>query len=417
MELLHKICAGLDVHKATVVACVRRASGPTVELDVRTFATTTGELIALSDWLAECGVTCAAMEATGVYWKPVWHILSDDERELMLVNAAHVKNVPGRKTDVNDATWLAELVAHGLVRASFVPPREVEELRGLMRTRKQFVRERVAHVQRLQKTLETANIKLDSVIADIVGLSGRAMLEGLIAGETDARKLAGLGHSRLRATPAELAAALTGRVTAHHRMMLRLHLDHIDAIDKALTTIDAQASANLDPFREAAELIQSVDGIGELAARGILAEIGLDMSRFPTHGHLLSWAGLVPRNDESAGKRRSTKLRKGGTWLKTLLVQCAWAAVRKKDTYLSSQFQSLKGRRGGKKAIMAVAGSMLTAIYHMLQTGELYRDLGPQHMVQRSLASQTRRLTKQLQSLGFAVTITQLQPTQPVVSF
>ena len=288
MELLHKTCAGLDVHKATVVACVRRVVRAKAETEVRTFATTTAELIALGEWLTSEGVTCAAMEATGIYWKPVWHILSDEDFELILVNAAHVKNVPGRKTDVNDATWLAELVAHGLVKASFVPPREVDDLRTLMRTRKQFVRERVSHVQRIQKTLETANIKLDSVISDIVGQSGRAMLEGLIAGEADPLKLASLGNRRLRATPAELAAALNGRVTEHHRMILRLHLDHIDAIDKALAAIDARAGATLDPFRVAAELIETVHGVGALAARGIIGEIGIDMSRFPTDGNLLS---------------------------------------------------------------------------------------------------------------------------------
>ena len=386
MELLHKTCAGLDVHKATVVACIRRVVAGKVETQARTFATTTAELSALGEWLTSAGVTCAAMEATGVYWKPVWHILSDEDFELILVNAAHVKNVPGRKTDVNDATWLAELVAHGLVKASFVPPREVDDLRTLMRTRKQFVRERVSHVQRIQKTLETANIKLDSVISDIVGQSGRAMLEGLIAGEADPIKLASLGNHRLRATPAELAAALDGRVTEHHRMILRLHLDHIDAIDKGLAAIDARAGATLDPFRVAAELIETVHGVGALAARGIIGEIGIDMSRFPTDGNLLSWACLVPRNDESAGKRRSTRLRQGGTWLKTLLVQCAWAAVRKKDTYLSAQFYRLKGSRGAKKAIMAVAGSILTAIYHMLQTGETYRDLGAQYLQNRSIS-------------------------------
>ena len=418
MELLHSTCAGLDVHKTTVVACVRRVVGSTVETEVRTFATTTAGLITLGEWLVAAGVTCAAMEATGVYWKPVWHILSDETFELVLVNAAHVKNVPGRKTDVADATWLAELTAHGLVKPSFVPPRAVDDLRTLMRTRKQLVRERTANVQRLHKTLETANIKLDSVIADIVGQSGRAMLEGLIAGETDPAKLAGLGHRRLKATPAELAAALQGRITEHHRFMLRLHLDHIDAIDKAIGSIDARAGATIDPFRAAAELIETVHGIGRLAARTIIGEIGIDMSRFKTAGHLLSWAGMVPRNDESAGKRRSTRLRHGGTWLKTLLVQCAWAAVRKKGTYLSAQFYQIAARRGAKRAIMAVAGSILTAIYHMLQTGETYRDQGAGRLQQRTLANQTRRLTKRLAELGYIVHVTPIQSLEPAaVSF
>ena len=246
MELLHKVCAGLDVHKTTVVACVRRMVGSKVETEVRTFSTTTAQLVALAEWLTAAGVTCACMEATGVYWKPVWHILSDEAFELILVNAAHVKNVPGRKTDVNDAMWLAELAAHGLVRSSFVPPRAVDEMRTLMRTRKQLVRERVANVQRIHKTLETANIKLDSVIADIVGQSGRAMLEGLIAGISDSAKLACLGNRRLKATPAELAAALDGRVTDHHRFMLRLHLDHIDAINPFCDLVNMSLSAGAD---------------------------------------------------------------------------------------------------------------------------------------------------------------------------
>jgi transposase len=418
MEVLHANCVGLDVHKATVVACVRKVVGGTVERQVRTFATTTPDLLALSEWLTAEGVTHVAMEATGVYWKPVWHVLSDGDFELVLANAAHVKSVPGRKTDVNDATWLAELLAHGLIRSSFVPPREVEELRTLMRTRKQLVREKVSHVQRIQKTLETANIKLDTVISDIIGQSGRAILEALIAGETDPAKLAGLGSRRLKASPASLAAALTGRVTAHHRFMLRLHLGHIDALERAIAAVDAEVETNLAPFRAAVELVNTTVGVGELAAQGIVAEIGLDMSRFPTHRHLISWAGMCPRNDESAGKRRSTRLRKAGTWLKTLLVQCAWAAVRNRKSYLHAQFQRIKARRGAKKAIMAVAASILTAVYHMLKTGQPYHDLGAAYRQRRNPARQARRLAASLQALGYAVQITPISTLQPeAVSF
>lgn len=407
MEVMHARCAGLDVHKASVVACVRCSVDGRAEHEVRTFKTTTAELMQLADWLAAEAVTCVAMEATGVYWKPVWHILSAFGLALILANAGHVKNVPGRKTDVNDATWLADLAAHGLIQASFVPPREVEELRALMRTRKQLVRERVAHVQRVQKVLETANIKLDSVITDIVGQSGRAILAALIAGETDPTRLAGLGSRRLRATPAELAAALHGHVTDHHRFLLRLHLGQIDALDAAMATIDAEADQSLGPFRAATELVATVHGIGPLAARGILGEIGIDMSRFATDAHLVSWACLCPRNDQSAGKRRSTRLRKGGTWLKTLLVQCAWAAVRMKATRLSSRFQQLKARRGAKKAIIAIARSILVAIYHMLQTGETYRD---REIPPRAAPdAEIRRLLNRLHKLGHY--------PMPVVSF
>ena len=408
MEVLYPHCAGLDVHKDTVVACVRHMVNGSVEREVRTFKTTTKELLALSDWLAGEECTHIVMEATGVYWKPVWHILADGEFELVLANAAHVKNVPGRKTDVNDATWLAELLAHGLIRGSFVPDRQTQEMRNLLRTRKQFVRERTSHVQRIQKTLEDANIKLDSVISDIVGLSGRRMIEASIAGETDPNALAALAHRRIKASPADLEAALRGRVTDHHRFMLRLLLQHTDAIDAAITQIDQEVDALVEPFRTAVQLLTTIPGINELSACVILAEIGRDMSRFPTAGHLISWAGLCPKNDESAGKRRSTRMRKGAPWLKTTLVQCAWAAARKKASYPQAQFHRLRARRGAKKAIGAVAASILTAAYHMLKNGALYEDLGPDHFDRRAKATQTRRLVARLQNLGYAVQITPL---------
>jgi transposase len=311
MEVLHPHCAGLDVHKDSVVACVRHMVDGDVKREVRSFKTTTQGLMALSEWLSVEGCTHIVMEATGVYWKPVWHILSDGEFELVLANAAHVKNVPGRKTDVNDATWLAELLAHGLVRGSFVPDEQTQEMRNLLRTRKQLVRERSSHIQRLQKTLEDANIKLDSVISDIMGLSGRRVIEALIAGETDPNALAALAHRRIKASPADLEAALRGRVSDHHRFMLRLLLQHIDAIDAAITQIDQEVDAQIEPFRTTIQLLTTIPGINELSACVILAEIGRDMSRFPTAGHLISWAGLCPKNDESAGKRRSTGCAKG----------------------------------------------------------------------------------------------------------
>jgi transposase len=406
MEVLHPHCAGLDVHKDTVVACVRHMVDGTVTRDIKTFKTTTQALMALSDWLSGAGCTQIAMEATGIYWKPVWHILADGEFELVLANAAHVKNVPGRKTDVNDAAWLADLMAHGLIRGSFVPDERIQEMRNCLRTRKQFVRERSSHIQRVQKTLEDANIKLDSVISDILGLSGRAMIEALIAGEHDPNKLAALAHRRIRAAPDELEAALRGRVTDHHRFMLRLHLQQIDALTAAIAEIDQEVDANVEPFRTAVALLTTIPGVSDLSARSITAEIGNDMSRFPTDGHLISWSGLCPRNDESAGKRRSNRMRKGAPWLKTTLVQCAWAAARTKGSYLQAQFQRLRARRGAKKAIGAVAASILTAIYHMLKDGTCYQDLGADHFDRRAKAAQTNRLVARLQNLGYAVQIT-----------
>lgn len=408
MEVLHRDCAGLDVHKDTVVACARHAVNGTVKREVRTFATMTKDLLALSEWLASEGCTHIVMEATGVYWKPVWHILSDGDFALTLANAAHVKNVPGRKTDVNDATWLADLLAHGLVRGSFVPDAQTQEQRGLLRTRKQLVRERTSHVQRLQKTLEDANIKLDSVISDVTGVSGRAMVAALIAGESDPGTLAALAHRRIKTAPESLREALRGRVTKHHRFLLQLHLKQIDALDTAIIGIDQEVDANLEPFRTAIRLLTTIPGVSDLSARVIVAEIGNDMSRFPTEGHLISWAGLCPKNDESAGKRRSTRMRKGAPWLKTTLIQCAWAAARKKGSYLQAQFHRLRARRGAKKAIGAVAASMLTAAYHMLKDGTLYDDLGADHFDRRAKTAQTKRLVTRLESLGYAVQITPL---------
>lgn len=408
MELLHPHCAGLDIHKETVVACIRHMVEGKVTAEIKGFKTTTQQLMELSDWLSSQGVTHIAMEATGVYWKPVWHILSDGEFVLVLANAAHVKNVPGRKTDVNDATWLADLMAHGLIRASFVPDEPTQQMRDLLRTRKQFVRERSSHTQRIQKTLEDANIKLDSVIADILGVSGRRMIKALIAGETAPGALAALAHSRIEATAAELEAALRGRVTAHHRFLLQLHLDHLDAVNAAIESIDKEVEGNLEPFRVAVEMLTTIPGVRNLAAEMIVSEIGIDMSRFKTEGHLISWAGLCPKNDESAGKRRSTRMKKGAPWLKTTIIQCAWAASRTKGCYLQAQYLRIRSRRGAKKAIGAVAGSILTAAYHMLKDGTLYQDLGPNHFDNRDKGKQAKRLVNRLQSLGFAVQITSM---------
>jgi len=418
MEVIHSRCGGLDVHKETVVACVRLASGDKVTREVRTFETTTSGLLLLLAWLTELGCTHVAMEATGVYWKPVWNILSDGDFELVLANAAHIKNVPGRKTDVSDAAWIADLLAHGLIRSSFVPEQEIQEMRELLRTRKQLGRQQSSHIKRLQKTLEGANIKLDSVITDIVGKSGRAMIQALIAGETDPVKLAALADRRIKASTQELREALRGRVTDHHRFLLHLHLQYIDFADAEIQDIDRKVAALITQMDQEVEagrafqtliaLLITIPGIDLLAARIILSEIGPDMSRFPTAGHLVSWAGLCPRNDESAGKRRSTRLRKGAPWLKTLLVQCAWAARRKKGSYFNAQFYRITGRRGPKKAACAVAASLLTTIYHMLKDGTQFEDLGADHFDRRSKDVRAKRLITQLAKLGFEAKLTPL---------
>jgi transposase len=398
MQVLYARCAGLDVHKDTIVACVRCVSPP-LHQEVRSFGSTTTELLALADWLAEHGCTHVAMEATGVYWKPVWHVL-EDEFELVLANAAHIRNVPGRKTDVNDATWIADLLAHGLIRSSFVPPQGIQQLRDLTRTRKQLVREVAQHSQRIQKVLEDANLKLGSVLSDVLGVSGRAMLQAIVAGETDPAKLAALAQGTARNKAAELREALRGRITEHHRTMLRVHLQVIDALQRTLAELDTSVGKALAPIRERVRLLTTMPGVSDLTASVLVAEIGVDMSRFPSAGHLVSWAGLCPRSDESAGKRRSTRVRKSGTWIKAALVIAAWAAVRVKKSYLHAQFLRIKARRGAKKAILAVAASMLTAAYHMLRDGTEYTDLGSAHFDRHNQIKTIRRLLKRLQDLG-----------------
>jgi transposase len=418
MDIIHERVAGLDVHKAMIVACVRIMVDGKAVRTCRTYDTTTDGLKSLLAWLTEERCTHVAMEATGVYWKPVWNILSDGDFELLVANAAHIKNVPGRKTDVNDAMWIADLLACGLIRGSFVPSEEIQQLRVLLRARKQLVREQTSHTQRIQKTLEEANIKLDTVISEIMGVSGRRMIEAMIAGVKNPQTLAGLADRRIKATPKALYDALHGRLTGHHRFLLQLYLDQYDAaaagIDKideevavAIERMDAEAPAGKATFRSLIALLLTIPGVSALSATTILAEIGTDMSRFPTAGHLLAWAGLCPSQNESAGKRKSSRLRKGAPWLKTMLVQCAWAAKRKKDSYYKAQFNRLRGKRGSKVAICAVAASLLTAIYHMLKDGTTHQDLGISHFEERSVEARTRSLVGQLSRLGFHV---ELQP-------
>jgi len=413
MEVIHERVAGLDVHKKTVVACVRLQSSSKVRRESRTFETTTAGLEMLLAWLTEMGCTHVAMEATGVYWKPVWTILSEGDFELILANASHIKNVPGRKTDMKDAEWIADLLACGLIRASFVPDRVIQDLRSLMRTRKQFVREQTRQVQRIQKTLEEGNIKLDAVISDILGANGRRMIEAMIAGESNPQKLAALADRRLKASPTELRDALHGRLTDTHRFLLQTHLKQWDELDATIAGIDRQVdvviSGMAQPmvFRALIVLLCTIPGVGKLAAITILAEIGPDMSRFRTAGHLVAWSGLCPGQNQSAGKRKPSRLRKGAPWLKTMLVQCAWAAKRQKNSYYRAQFYRLAGRRGPQKAICAVAASILTAVYHMLKDGTPHADLGADYFDRRPTEAKARRLVAQLNKLGYEV---QIQP-------
>ncbi|MFL4999819.1 MAG: IS110 family transposase [Xanthobacteraceae bacterium] len=415
MEVLHPRCAGLDIHKDSVVACARIAEGARVVRHVETFATTTADLERLSAWLKSHGVTHVVMEATGVYWKPVWAVLCEEmERELALANAAHVKAVPGRKTDVNDATWLADLLAHGLIRPSFVPPADVQALRDLTRTRKQFIRERSGHVQRIDKLLQGANLKLGSVLSDIMGQGGRAVLDALASGESDPERLADQVRTKVRASRAALVEALRGRLGAHQRVVLRLHLAQADAIEAAVAELDREVGDRLAPFCDLVARLSTMPGLSSVSASAILSEIGSDMSRFSTPAHLVSWAGLCPRNDESAGRRRSTRLRPGAPWLKTLLVQAAWSAVRVKASYHSALFYRLRARRGAKKAIVAVAASMLTAIHVMLARGVAYRDLGADHFERTNKERLAARLMRTLKQLGYTVALTPMNPTGPV---
>lgn len=406
MQILHKRCAGLDVHKASVVACARWLVGASVRHEVAAFETTTTGLLLLADWLEARKVTHVAMEATGVYWKPVWHVL-EERFELLLANAAHVRNVPGRKSDVNDAMWLADLLAHGLIRASFVPPSPIQALRDLTRTRKQLVREVNQHTLRIQKVLEDANLKIAGVVSDILGASGRAIVRALIEGETDPERLLARTNGKLKAPPEQLLEGLRGMASDHHRFLLRLHLDQIEALERGIGQIEAQMESLIRPFRECVDRLTTIPGVSHTVARVIVAEIGIDMTRFPTAGHLISWAGLCPRMDESAGKRRSTRVRHGAPWLKTTLVSAGWAAACAKDTYLRAQFHRLKTRRGPKKAVVAVAASILTAAYYILRDNVPYRDLGADYFDRRDPKNVVRRLVRRIENLGYDV---QLRP-------
>jgi transposase len=405
METLYRRCAGIDVHKNNVVVCARCSDSPgKPREEVRTFATMTANLLELADWLAGLGVTHVAMESTGVYWKPVFHVLEGRCR-VILVNAQHIKQVPGRKTDVKDCQWIAQLLQHGLLKASFVPPEPIRELRDLTRQRTQLIGERASAANRIQKVLEDANIKLAGVATDVLGVSGRDMLEALIAGETDPAKLADLARKRLREKIPALRLALHGKVTAHHRFLLRLHLDHLTQLEALIGRLGTRIEEALAPFAPAVERLQTIPGISQRTAETVVAEVGPDGGPFATAEHLASWAGMCPGNDESAGKRRSGRSTKGNRWLKRILVQAAWAASHTKDTYLAAQYRRLAKRRGRKKALVAVGHTLLVIIYHVLKRGTSYTELGADYLDRLEPERLTRQLVNRLEKLGHKVTL------------
>lgn len=411
MDVLYPCCCGVDVHKKQVVACLLTpgtAAAPRKE--VRTFGTTTHELLRLADWLREAGCTHVAMESTGVYWKPLYN-LCEGLFEVIVANAQHIKAVPGRKTDVRDAEWIAELLRHGLLRPSYIPPAPQQELRELVRYRTTLLRERAAEVNRIQKTLEGANIKLAAVASDVLGLSGRAMLEALVAGESDPALLANLARGKLRDKRPALEQALTGRVRSHHRFLLAEQLCHIDALEESIERLSGEIAERLRPFEREIALLDSIPGVGRRTAEALLAEIGPDMGRFPSAHHLASWAGMCPGNNESAGKRKTGKTRKGSPWLRSTLVEAAWGASHTKDTYLHAQYRRLAARRGRKKAIFALGHSILVSAYHVLTHHVPYADLGGDYFDQRQRTAVETRLVRRLEKLGLKVTIEPLVPS------
>ena len=408
METVFERVGALDVHKAQVTACVRvPAAGGRREQELAEFATTVRGLVALRDWLEAQRVTHVAMEASGVFWQPVWHVL-EDAFELTLCNARHVKQVPGRKTDVSDAAWLCQLMEAGLLRGSFVPPKPQRALRTLTRYRKTQIQERQREANRLHKALEDTGVKLDCVAADILGASGRAMLDALVSGTTDAAVLAELARGKLRRKLPQLREALEGRFEPHHALVIGAVLAHLDFLDEHIDRLSDAIEEQLAPFAAGVELAATITGVAERTAQVMVAEIGTDMGRFPSPGHLASWAGRCPGNDQSAGKRRSGRRRKGSKWLAIALEEAALAATRTKDSYLQAQYQRLRPRIGHGRALGAVQHSILVAYWHMFTNGETYRDLGGDYFARRDPERQTHRLIKQLERLGHRVT---LEPT------
>ena len=407
MDVVIERCAGLDVHKKTVVACVRtpeQDQGKLRRKKFRTFSTSLRGLEALRAWLASAGVTDAAMESTGVYWRPVYAVLESGFR-LLLVNARHVKHVPGRKTDVRDCAWLAQLLECGLLKGSFVPPPEIRDLRDLTRLRKTLIQDRSSQVNRVAKVLEMANVKLGSVVSNIMGVTGRAILEAMIGGEDDPKVLAELARGRLRGKRRELVEVVPGLLVDHHRFVLRRHLELIDELSRQIEKMDMRIMEVTRSFEAALELLESIPGVGQRAAEAILAETGDDMSKFPTAGHFASWARVCPGNHESAGKRKAVSVGKGNAWLRATLSQVAWAAVKTTGSYYGALYRRKKARGGPKKAIMAVQHALLVAIWHMFSTGCLHEDLGPDHFERRDKERRVRYLVAQIEKLGVEVQV------------
>ncbi len=410
VDVLHERCCGLDVHQQTVVAClITPGPGGPPQKEIRTFGTMTADLLELADWLRAAACPVVAMEATGVYWKPLWNLL-EDAFTLLLVNARHIKAVPGRKTDVKDCEWLADLLRHGLLRASFVPDRPQRELRELTRYRTALVRERAAEIQRLHKTLEGANLKLGSVASKVLGVSARQIVDALLAGTTDPAALAALAKGKLRAKRPQLERALVGTPGLHQHFLLACQLAHIDFLDETVEQVSAAIAERLRPCADALARLDGIPGVGQATAEVLLAEIGADMRRFPTAGHLAAWAGMCPGNYESAGKRQKGKTRKGSKWLRTALLEAARAAARKKESYLAAQYHRLVPRLGKKKAAVAVGHSILRIAYYLLQRDTTYADLGPNYFDARYRGRAERRLVRGLEKLGFEVTLTPKDP-------
>ncbi len=407
MEVRNPRCSGLDIHKKSVVACVITPEGKAT----RTFRTMTQDLLKLKEWLKERGVTHVAMESTGVLWKPVYNVL-EGSFTLLVVNAAHIKAVPGRKTDVKDAEWITELLQHGLLRGSFIPDRAQRERRELTRYRRGLTQQRGDVVNRIQKVLEGANIKLSAVATDVVGASGRAILEAMVSGVDDPQALAAMAKGRLRNKTPDLQEALNGLVGPHLRMLLDSQLRHLSFLDAEISRLDREVAERMLPFEADMERLDDIPGVGRRAVEYVLAEIGLDMSRFPTVAHIASWSRLCPGNNESAGKRRSGRTGHGNPWLRSILVQVAWAAARTRGTYLSALYHRLAARRGAKRAIIAVAHAILCIIYSMLRNKTTYHDLGEKYFDQRNRQSVVTRAVRRLQSLGYTVTV---EPTPPPV--
>jgi transposase len=398
-------CCGLDVHKETIAACVRIGgrSGRAVQ-HVQTFRTTAADLVVLRDWLAAHGVTHVAMESTGVYWKPVFYAL-EHEFTCLLVNAAHIKQVPGRKTDVQDCVWIAQLLEHGLLRGSFVPPAPIREVRDLTRYRKALIQDRTRVVNRLHKALEDAGVKLASVASDVLGVSGRAMLEALAQGTTEPAVLADLARGRLRGKLPALRAALTGRFRPHHAFVVGQLLAHLDYLDEAIATLSAELESRLAPFTEQLTRLDSIPGINRRTAEVIIAEVGVDMRAFPSAAHLASWAALCPGNNESAGKHKSGRTRKGNRWLRTALIEAAAGASRAKNSALQARFRRVLRHRGPKKAVVALAHALLRIVYHVLAEGTVYRDLGADYYDRHHVGRVTRRAIHLLERQGYRVTL------------